>query len=403
MLFSEMPSAEVNELGNDTNFDAVKHRKQQRLKNNLKKLLLFLLIAAFCGYLYLERDAWIPKLEGIGSRYEAITQNDGTLAEGNFPLSISRNAEYQAAVVEDTLFILNASYLYLYSQHGDLKDTRQLAYSKPIMKTDGNFALLYENSGTHFRVDRQSRNIYTKTVDNPIITGAVSSDGVVALITESDLYSCVLQIFDKDGKKLYTRNCIERLSDIAFTADGTGCVLTELSAADGDVTTTLKQIQFDETDFTWESESVTTLSLAASLTGEGHVCVIGDTMCAYYDEKGNLQSTYSYTGSLQCYAVQNGNAALLIWDEEKRETKLVMFQGTADDPIEITINGDAKYVQVYDDRVYMMNEATVIAYNFSGKAMATVNLDASYDSFLKEDGYLFLLRYDKIDRVDFKE
>jgi hypothetical protein len=51
----------------------------------------------------------------------------------------------------------------------------------------------------------------------------------------------------------------------------------------------------------------------------------------------------------------------------------------------------------------MMNEATVIAYNFSGKAMATVNLDASYDSFLKEDGYLFLLRYDKIDRVDFKE
>ena len=75
-------SAEVNEMGSKANFDAVQKRKKQRTKNNLKKLLLFLLIAAFCGYLYLQRDAWIPKLEGIGTRYESvITQNDGTLAD----------------------------------------------------------------------------------------------------------------------------------------------------------------------------------------------------------------------------------------------------------------------------------------------------------------------------------
>ncbi|MDO4156412.1 MAG: DUF5711 family protein [Oscillospiraceae bacterium] len=390
-------------MGNDTSFDAVKHRKKQRTKNNLKKLLLFLLIAAFCGYLYLERDAWIPKLEGIGSRYEAITQNDGTLAEGNFPLSITRNAEYQAALVEDNLFILNASYLYLYSLHGDLKDTRQLAYSKPVMKSNENFALLYENGGTRFRVDRQSRNIYTKNMDNPIITGAVSPDGVVALVTESDLYSCVLQIFDKNGKKLYTRNCIERLSDIAFTADSTGCVFTELSAADGDVITTMKRIEFDETDFVWESESLSTLSLNVSLTENDHTCVIGDTACAYYNEKGQLDSMYAYTGTLKSYAMEAGNAAILVWDEKKRETKLVLFEGSAAEPVEITVNGDAKAVQVYGDRVYMMNAETIIAYNFSGKAVATVNLDSSYDSFLKKDNYLFLLRYDKIDRVDFKE
>ncbi len=390
-------------MGNDTSFDAVKHRKKQRTKNNLKKLLLFLLIAAFCGYLYLERDAWIPKLEGIGSRYEAITQNDGTLAEGNFPLSITRNAEYQAAVVEDNLFILNASYLYLYSLHGDLKDTRQLAYSKPIMKSNENFALLYENGGTRFRVDRQSQNLYTKNVDNPIITGTVSANGVVALVTESDLYSCVLQIFDKNGKKLYTRNCIERLSDIAFTADSTGCVFTELSAEDGEVITTIKRIQFDETDFVWESESLTTLSLAVSLTESDHTCVIGDTACAYYNGKGQLDSMYPYAGSLKSYAMEAGNAAILVRDEEKRETKLVLFQGSATEPVEITVNGDAKAVQVYGDRVYMMNAETVIAYNFSGKAVATVDLDSSYDSFLKKNNYLFLLRYDKIDRVDFKE
>ena len=36
-------------------------------------------------------------------------------------------------------------------------------------------------------------------------------------------------------------------------------------------------------------------------------------------------------------------------------------------------------------------------------AIATVKLEGAYTSFLKQDGYLFLLGYDQIDRVDFKE
>ena len=39
----------------------------------------------------------------------------------------------------------------------------------------------------------------------------------------------------------------------------------------------------------------------------------------------------------------------------------------------------------------------------SGNALATVSLGDSYTSFLKQDGYVFLLGYHKIDRVDFKE
>lgn len=387
----------------DSNFDVVKQQKRRRLKSNLKKLVIFLLIAGFCSYLYIVRDAWVPKLEGIGSRYEAITQNDGTLAEGNFPLSIARNATYQAAMVEDTLMILNGSYLYLYSLHGDVRDTRQLAYTNPILKTNENYALIYESDGTKFRVDRQSRNLYTKSLENPIITGAVSSNGTIALVTESDLYSCVLMIFDKDGKKLYTRNCVERVSDIAFTADGTSCVFTELSAADGEVTSSFHRIRMDDTESIWKSEPMAMLSFASSFTSDETVCVIGDTACAYYNAKGELASAYSYTGQILQYAIKDGNAAILIRDEEKRETKLVLFHASASDPIEITVNGNAKYVQIYQDRVYMMNAETIIAYNFSGKAVATVNLDSPYDSFLKKDGYLFLLRYDKIDRVDFKE
>ena len=49
---------------------------------------------------------WVPKLEGIGSRYQSVTQNDGTLAEGNFPLTISGNAGYQAMTAGDIPFTM---------------------------------------------------------------------------------------------------------------------------------------------------------------------------------------------------------------------------------------------------------------------------------------------------------
>ena len=85
----------------------------------------------------MQRDAWIPKLAGIGSRYQSITQNDGTLAEGNFPLTISGKSDYQAEIANDVLFIQNDAYLYLYSPHGDLKDVRQHMFSNAVLKTSG--------------------------------------------------------------------------------------------------------------------------------------------------------------------------------------------------------------------------------------------------------------------------
>ncbi|MBQ8824815.1 MAG: hypothetical protein IJZ64_06245 [Ruminococcus sp.] len=390
-------------MGTDYDYDIVAARKRQRTINRLKKFAIFLFIALFCVYLYLQRDTWVPKLEGIGSRYESITQNDGALAEGNFPLSIYGNADYQIKAIDDTLFILNDSYLYLYSLHGDSIDTRQLAYTNAVMKESGSYALLYEHAGNSFRVDRKSRNVYSKLSSDVIITGTISPDGYVALVTESDNYSCAIHVFDENGKKVYTRNCVERINEIHFQADNGGCVFAEINSVNGEVGTSLKCIRFDKKDVSWETEMTPTMCIAASFTDSGSVCLIGDNVCTYYDSKGQVESTYTYNGELIDYAYIDGKAALILDDEEKRETKLVLFSGTASSPAEVEININSKCVQIYDDTVYLMGLENVTAYNFSGKAVATVTLDGAYDSFVRQGGYLFLLRYNEINRVNFKE
>ena len=378
--------------------DMIEKRKRRSKLRSLRNLLIFLLIVGFCGYLYIQRDAWIPKLEGIGGRYDSVTQNDGTLAEGNFPLTISGSSSYQAALADDTLFLLHDAYLSTYSMHGDAGDNRQHAFQNATMNTAGKYVLLFENGGTSFRLDTRHKNVYGKSVDNNILSGVVSDNGTVALITESGSYACAIVVYDNTGKRLYQRNCTEYVVDLAFHKDSNGLCLTSVKVENGVVQSTVTSITFNQVDTQWTSMPLETLSVKSGFSSNDKFCVVGNTACAYY-----MQGTYNYNGTLVSADLENGKAALIIQDDQKRNTSLVLLDQSVSSPKVLSIDSTAEEVRVCDGDAIVMSRGNITSYDFSGTALATVNLDGAYTSFLKQDGYLFLLGYDQIDRVDFKE
>ena len=370
--------------------DMIEKRKRRSKLRSLRNLLIFLLIVGFCGYLYIQRDAWIPKLEGIGGRYDSVTQNDGTLAEGNFPLTISGSSSYQAALADDTLFLLHDAYLSTYSMHGDAGDNRQHAFQNATMNTAGKYVLLFEN-------------VYGKSVDNNILSGVVSDNGTVALITESGSYACAIVVYDNTGKRLYQRNCTEYVVDLAFHKDSNGLCLTSVKVENGVVQSTVTSITFNQVDTQWTSMPLETLSVKSGFSSNDKFCVVGNTACAYYSSAGEMQGTYNYNGTLVSADLENGKAALIIQDDQKRNTSLVLLDQSVSSPKVLSIDSTAEEVRVCDGDAIVMSRGNITSYDFSGTALATVNLDGAYTSFLKQDGYLFLLGYDQIDRVDFKE
>ena len=381
--------------------DMIEKRKRRSKLRSLRNLLIFLLIVGFCGYLYIQRDAWIPKLEGIGGRYDSVTQNDGTLAEGNFPLTISGSSSYQAALADDTLFLLHDAYLSTYSMHGDAGDNRQHAFQNATMNTAGKYVLLFESGGTSFRLDTRHKNVYGKSVDNNILSGVVSDNGTVALITESGSYACAIVVYDNTGKRLYQRNCTEYVVDLAFHSNG--LCLTSVKVENGVVQSTVTSITFNQVDTQWTSMPLETLSVKSGFSSNDKFCVVGNTACAYYSSAGEMQGTYNYNGTLVSADLENGKAALIIQDDQKRNTSLVLLDQSVSSPKVLSIDSTAEEVRVCDGDAIVMSRGNITSYDFSGTALATVNLDGAYTSFLKQDGYLFLLGYDQIDRVDFKE
>lgn len=382
------------------NIDAIEQRKRKKTQKSLLRLLVLILLAAFCVFLYMERGNWIS---GFEHKIESIHQNDGVLAEGNFPLTVSDTGDYQVQMLDDKLALLSNSYLYLYSEQGENTDKRQIPYTKPILKTNGDYALCFENGGTRFRVDKTDDVVYERETDNLIITGAVSSSGYTALIMESNTYNCSICIYDSNGKKIYTRNCVERINEICFDNNNEGCAFVQLNSEKGEISSVVRRIKFEQKDELWSSPALSAMCIEASFTEDDRLCVIGDTMCAYYNKKGQMESMYTYTGELLSYHVQNGRAAVLIRSDDTRETNLVMFDGSAESPSTIVVNQSSSYVRVENETVYLMSSDNVVSYSFSGSAIATATLDFSYERFIKHGDYLFLMSYNKIDRINFNE
>ena len=162
----------------------------------MQKLFLFLMLLLLAGIIYARRDVWYPKLEGIGTRYQTIRQNDGTLAEGNFPLTVSGGIDYETADMNGSLVILSDANFYIYGLDGNLRESRQHAYANAMMEVAGKKALIYESSGNQFRVESKSKTLYTKELDEQIVFARLSSNGNVAVVTTSQLCACTIRVYD---------------------------------------------------------------------------------------------------------------------------------------------------------------------------------------------------------------
>ncbi|MBQ3567181.1 MAG: hypothetical protein IJA12_08375 [Oscillospiraceae bacterium] len=383
--------------------DIVSLRRKKKRRRQLTKFTIFALIVTLGITAYVKVDDWFPKLEGIGSRFQSVKSNNGDSADGNFPLSVSGGIDYQVGNLNDYLAILSDAYLYIYDQDGDLYDERQHAYANAMMQTAEKKVLIYESGGNNFRVDSRRKNLYSKKLDNTIVFARISESGSTAIITNSDNYACKLLVFDDTGNQIYSRNCVERVVDIAFNESSTGCVLSTSDAQNGELVTKLISVDFNSEKDKWTSEAFSTMCLKTCYDENG-IFLIGDTKCAYYDSKGKQTLTYDYPSTLIDWDYSADGAALLFENETKRQSYFTTINSKTKEICEKEFDvAGSKCIQIAERYVYVMNKNGISRFGFKGTEETNISSENSYDGFIIIEDYIFQLGYDRIDRTEYKE
>lgn len=387
---------------NRNDIDIVFLRKRKKRRRQLVKLFAFMFFFGIVLILYVKRNTWIPELEGIGSKFQSVKSSGSKLAKGNFPLNISGGIDYQTKELNGNLAILSDAYLYIYSDDGDLYEERQHAYSNAILQTAGKKAVVYESGGTRFRVENRSKVIYTKKLEDNIIFARMNEDGITAVITDSDTYTCRMLVYDESGNEIYSRNCVERVTDLAFGNGSKNCVLATIDAVNGNICSKLVSVSLNSKKDNWSSEYLDTMCVKLYVN-DNNMLLLGDTKCAYYDTNGMIESEYTYPAKLKDWDYSNGKAAVLFENEIKRYSYVAALDSQKKEPniMEFKDNS-AKCIRIIDGHICILSKDGIMQYNFNGGGDKSLSPEGAYEKMIFINDYIFLLGYDRIDRIDYK-
>lgn len=377
-------------------------RKRKKRKKVLIQCVWMLLLSMTILILYQRRDSWIPKLETMGMRHQTNRQGSLSDRDGNFPIDLYGEADYQVGEAGGRLLLLNDSYLSFYDTDGTLLTSRQHAYGSAMLRTEGDYALVYEYGGTSFRLETPAKMRYEKKTADPIIFGRVSADGAVALVTGSDSCACRLLVFNQKGQQFYERDCVERITDLSFHAGGTGCYAVSTDAAEGSLYSVLHSYSFSQKEDLWTSQPLDMLAISVYNTDDGSVFLLGDTQCCRFSADGIQTGSYVYPDALKTAAFAGGTAALVLTNQEQRTESVVVLGADSTEPAVRDYERSVKAIGIRpeDSRVTVLLRNQIEVLNTAAGLVGTAPVPESCDGFERVGGYLFLLGYDRVGRME---
>ena len=383
-------------------------RKKKKAMRFIKKLAVVLAAGSVVLTAVLTRDLWYPKLDGILTKIP-VPENTAELAEGYFPLSIEGGARYQLLTMDSCLAVADDSHFFVHNNDGKIIYTAQHTFANPVITSGSKKVLLYDLGGKSFSLYSKYKNIYTKTTEEPILIARLGNGDAAAVVTKSDKYPSVLMVYDAAGKNIFNYRSVARIIDVTFNSDSSGCYITTIGVSGGFIVSKILYYRFDRIDYddsgnpmpVWKTDDLETLALSVRLYGEDNIIVFGDTMCAYYDTNGKLIRSYEYKRRLADYSSDGNIAAMIFVNEERRTSEMVTIDCGTGIIEEKPLDYEILNVQVSGNTVYMQSRNGIESRTASGEEISSVNLDTDYNDFRRMDGYIYLLGYDEINRINY--
>lgn len=382
-------------------------REKRRTRNMLIKGFVVILLCGIAVVAVFTRNTWMPAFRGILSRIPAAveqsTSSTTELSGGNFPISIEGGADYQICAVGDSLALLDDSRFHVYSANGKVMSEKQHTYANPILAANSSKALIYDLGGRDFSLEGKYKNVYEKTADDVILLAKLSEKDYVAVVTKSENLLSMLKVYDGKGNEIFRYSSYDgRIIDVAFNTDSSGCVLTVISAENGDLMSKMIRFDFSDTAVQWESEPIGTIALNVRFTDDGSIMMVGDTLTALYSADGVLTGTYVYTDTIVDYSSTDKVTAIITSNTAKRVTRLILITpDTLGNPITADLDYNTDKVYCEGEQSHILNSEGVFTYDITGQITASALLEDDYDGLCRISGYMYLLGYDSVSCIEY--
>ena len=143
------------------------------------------------------------KKDEEGNLIEVLTRK---LVQTCHPIPVSYAASARYARFDTGIVFVSENQMSLYDKKGEVRWNSATNISDPVLKTNGDYALLWETDGQNAVVYKNRKQIYSIQSENKIITGYISAVGECVLVTQKPYYKGEVIVFNKSGEIIYSRS-----------------------------------------------------------------------------------------------------------------------------------------------------------------------------------------------------
>jgi hypothetical protein len=393
-------------------------QKKDKMKKIFISVLILFVIAAVVLVIVFTHEKWYPNMEGILTKVPELpgATKEVTLAEGNFPLALPEAATVHARTVSGTdggIALVTDTKTALYNKNGEEILAVSHNYGNPALIAKGTEFAAYDIGGKNFTVYKNARVRFTKALDEQILLVRVY-DGLCGVVTIGSKHPAVLTVYDNTGRNIFSFKSIERITDVTFDREKQGVYITLLSSQGGDLVSRIVYYSFFETAKDdsgavipiYESEWFNTLSLTVTLIAaqsEDLLLLIGDRELIILSHSLSIlkQNIYTDFGNLKDYSVSD-SAAVVLFEGKTENSSDLLIMGADYNIREMNINKNITAVSAVSNEygILALSEDNIDRIDITGKDFADIKIPGVYNNMYTADGYIYLLGYGEINRLD---
>lgn len=384
--------------------DMKKLRRRKKGKRILKNTLFIFVVIVVALLVYATRSVWISFFDGILEKAQnsgyAPDELEGPLAEGNYPLDVSKKNNTAINSMSKCWTLLADNTFYVYDGSGESVYTAQMNYTNPIVKCNDKRTLVYDLGGYSFTVLSNKKQIYSKDLTDQILLGSVGMDGTVALVTTNDKYTSYLTVYDKNGSEIFHWTDSNMITAVNVNEKGTGCIVASMYARDGEFKSVLSVIDFSSTQLVMKSSPISSMVFGLEYCQNGDYWLVCNNALYRMSQDGTLAYSYPYKYDLADYSADDKVVALAFESVADRYTTVALFGYNSADAYEMSIDDDVNCVVVDGSTVYLNTDDAVLAVDRNGNTLFEMQLDSVCKQFCVSDGNIYLLGYKYVDKIE---
>ncbi|MEG0769630.1 MAG: DUF5711 family protein [Ruthenibacterium sp.] len=290
-----------------------------------------------------------------------------------FPVDFTLTGYITADTLSGGFVALGDRELMIYSSHGNLLRRIPHGYARPCMTAGSSRVCIYSRGDTELTVESRTRNLVTRTFDNPILLAEMSENGMLAVFTKNQL-----EVFDPLFESIWTWNNVSELPlAMAFGDDNKKLAVASLSASGGAIGTTL---HFFSTRSEKEQATVTVpdgVPVKMQYRG-GRLLVIYDSFAALYSASGQEVARYDYgVRQLQSASVDSAGRTALLFGAQHYPgiTGFVTLDASLTEMGTASVRSNVNSIAMADKTVYILANGAVLHYALTGELIEKLPMD----------------------------